>query len=375
MTGVGPERRLRVLYYYWSLSFDTGSPKVLVGMIDALDRSRVTPLFWATGDGPLVAQLARRDVELLRGPAGDVSWRRPLQAARRVIGKMRALRRARIDLLHIHEFGWNQDLAIAAWLLRVPVILHVHNPLTVDRQNLHRLIARAVLFVSRAHLEQTEHLRLIASRARVLHNPIDVGHYASGHSRRAELGLAESDVVVLAVGQLVPRKGLDVLIEVARRLLPTNPDLQFLVAGPEKDTHREHAQVLLSRAADPELGGRFRFLGSRSDVPDLLASADIFALPTRDEPFGLVIAEAMAASLPVVATSIGGIPEVVGDSAAGILLEPGDTDGFIREIGRLAASSTERRERGGRGRAQVEREFGYAVFGARLARLYDEVTR
>jgi glycosyltransferase involved in cell wall biosynthesis len=367
--------RLHVLYYYWSLKFDTGSPKVLVSMIDSLDRAHVVPYFWAVGEGPLVRELERRDVALLRGPAGEVSWRRPVEAVRRVAGKVRALRRARIGLLHINEFGWNHDLALAAWLLRVPVVLHVHNPLTVDRNNLHHLIANRVLFVSKAHMQQTRHFHRVAARARVLHNPIDVGYYASGRSLRAELGVGEGDVVVVAIGQIVPRKGIDVLLGAAERLLPTHPRLHFLVVGPEKSSHAEYPAELRQRAAAPELGGRFRFLGSRADVPDLLACADIFALPTRDEPFGLVIAEAMAASLPVVTTNIGGIPEVVGSADAGILLDPDDVAGFAEAIGRLAGSPEERSRRGARGRRQVERAFAFGVFREQLAQVYAEAVR
>ena len=191
--GEGP---LRVLYYYWFLQFDTGSPKVLVSMIDVLDRSRIVPHFWAVGEGPLVRELERRDVVIHRGPAGDVSWRRPADALRRIAGKVRALRSADIGLLHINEFGWNHDLAIAAWLLRIPIVLHVHNPLVVDRNNLHRRIAKLVLFVSQAHMEQTVHLHRIESRSRVLHNPIDIGYYASGRSLRSELGQAHDAGVV-----------------------------------------------------------------------------------------------------------------------------------------------------------------------------------
>jgi glycosyltransferase involved in cell wall biosynthesis len=288
---------------------------------------------------------------------------------------VRALRRARIGLLHINEFGWNHDLALAAWLLRIPVVLHVHNPLVVDRNNLHHFIAHTVLFVSQAHMQQTEHLHRVESRSRVLHNPIDIGYYSSGRSLRGELGLEPDDIVVLGIGQLVPRKGFDVLLRAAEALLPSNPRLHFLVAGPEKDAFPEHAAELRARAAAPALGGRFHFLGSRSDVPDLLATADIFALPTRDEPFGLVIAEAMAASLPVVSTRAGGIPEVLGDSDAGILLEPDDAAGFAEAIRRLAGSPDERRERGARGRARVEREFASTAFGERLAQVYAEAVR
>ena len=186
---------MRVLYYYSSLHFTSGSPKVLVAMIDALDRTGIEPLFWARGEGPLVGELERRGVEVLRGPAGPLARRHPVASLGRIRAKVHALRRARVQLLHVNEYSWNLDLVSAAALARIPVLLHVHNPVEIERWNLDRMIAARVVFVSETHLRGTTNLHRIRRKARVLHNPLDVSRYAGGRDIRASLGLAADDVM------------------------------------------------------------------------------------------------------------------------------------------------------------------------------------
>ena len=364
---------MRILYYYSSHQFNSGSPKALVAMIDALDRAHYEPLFWASGEGPLVAEMTVRGVTLLRGPAGSVSRRHPVAALRRIVAQARTLRRARIDLLHVNEYSWNLDLVLGARLVRIPVILHAHNPISVERWNLDRRLASRILFVSEAHRQETEHLERLGRRTVVLHNPLDLDQYAGGNSIRPALGLQKDDIVLLTVGQIEPRKGIDVVLEVMRRLAPAYPRLRLLVAGPVKAGREVFAEALMAQARTPALAGRVQFLGSRSDIPDLLGSADIFTLPSSQETFGLVVGEAMVASLPVVTTDVGGIPEVVGDPDAAVMLPVGDLDAFTGAIERLVRNPDERRALGARGRRSVERRFGRAAFARDLEAIYREL--
>ena len=101
-------------------------------------------------------------------------------------------------------------------LLRIPVILHVHNPLDVATRNLDRFAATRVIFVSEAHRRATGRLDRIEARSLVLHNPVDLERLAAGRDIRRALGLAPSNVVVATVCQITPNKALDVLLEVAR---------------------------------------------------------------------------------------------------------------------------------------------------------------
>ncbi len=156
---------------------------------------------------------------------------------------------------------------------------------------------------------------------------------------RAELGIEESGLLVLTVGRLAPQKNLRLLLEVAAALRD-DPRLHFVVAGDGPERESLAARI----AAD---GSRVQLLGHRGDVPDLLAAADIALLTSTWEARALVAQEALIAGLPLVATTVGGIPELVGDAAA--LFRLGDVAAAARTLRRLADFSflrTELRVRG-----------------------------
>lgn len=366
---------VRILYFYSSHQFDTGSPKALIGMIDALDRHRHTPLFLASSesDGALLRELEARDVEILRGNVTEASYRRPGRSLRAVLRSASLLRRARVDVLHVNEFGWNLDIVLAAPLAGVPVILHVHNPLDVDAQNLDRFAASKVVFVSEAHFRATGHRARIARKAAVLHNPVNIAEIESGRGIRPSLGLAPSDVVVASVCQLTPNKAIDVLLAVAREMIPRRPELRFVIAGRAGLGHEAYADEMIRAAEDPTLAGRVLFLGSRNDIPDILASSDIFFLPSRYETFGLVVAEAMAASLPVVTTRVGGIPEIIRSDREGIVLDVDDVPGFAAAIDSLAVSPSRRIALGRAGRQSLEGRFDRDTYARALEALYSSL--
>ena len=363
---------MRILYYYSSHQVDTGSPKALLGLIDALDRSRHTPLFLAgrAAEGELLGELAARNVEIVRGEVSEASIRRPFASIAGVLRSATLLRRTRVDVLHVNEFGWNLDVVLAAPLARVPVILHVHNPLDVATRNLDRLAATRVIFVSEAHRRATGRLDRIEARSLVLHNPVDLERLAAGRDIRRALGLAPSNVVVATVCQITPNKALDVLLEVARELIPRWPELRFVIAGRAGLGHDAYADAIFATAATPPLQGKVHFLGSRNDVPDILASSDLFFLPTRSETFGIVVAEAMAASLPAVTTRVGGITEIIRSDDEGLVLEPDDLPGFVRAIEGLLADPARRRALGAAGRRSLDGRFDRPTFARSLESIY-----
>lgn len=364
---------MRILFFYSSQRQDTGSPRALLRIIDTLDRTRYEPLFWATGEGPLVDLLDRRGVPILREPAGPVSYRRPVSAARRVVAKAAALGRLEVDVLHVNEFGWNLDLALGAALRRIPIVLHVHNPLTVEHRNLHRFLATRVVFVSEAQRAATQGLDGLWGRTFVLPNSVDTAYFAAGRPIRDRLGLDRSHLVVGTVAQICFRKGIDLFLETARRLLAKRDDLRFLVIGHAGVGEEEYASRMQQLAGESPLRDRVFFLGSRDDIPDLMASMDVFFLPTRAEPFGMVIVEAMAARLPVVASRTGGIPEIITGPDIGFAVPVEDVDGYARALTTLLDSPSLRRETGERGRRSLAGRFDEAAYAQALDRLYGEL--
>ena len=343
---------------------------VLLRMIDLLDRRRFKPLFLATGEGPLVSALRERDVEIIYANVYEVSPRAVLDSARAVWRQRALLRRHAIDLLHLNQFGWNDDLVVAAWLSGVPVILHVHNPQHVAPRNLNRLVAKRVVVVSESLKESITDFSRIRHKCDVLYNPVEIDRYSAGHSIRAALGLRSDDFVIGTIAQMQHHKGIDILLETARRVLAVRDDVVFLHVGPTGHNEAEFAAMIKERAGDSAFRGRVMFLGSRTDIPDVLASIDVLFHPARREPFGLVVVEAMAAGRPVVCSRAGGLAEIVNTSEIGCALDGDAPERYATALLALLAQPERARAMGEEGRRSLNGRFDSATSAARLDTLY-----
>jgi glycosyltransferase involved in cell wall biosynthesis len=164
---------------------------------------------------------------------------------------------------------------------------------------------------------------------------------------RGELGITDDEVVALTVANLRSEKGYDVLLEAARLSVAAGAPVRFLSVG------RGPLEAELAAAADVGgLAGHLRFLGTRTDTPRLMAGADLFVLPSHQEGLPVALMEAMSAGLPVVATTVGGVPDVITDGVDGLLVPPGRADLLAQAVervvrnpalrARLAAASLER---------------------------------
>jgi glycosyltransferase involved in cell wall biosynthesis len=229
-----------------------------------------------------------------------------------------------------------------------------------------RIIDRIIAvseFVARRDVEQN---MLPLDRVTTIYNGVDLGRFRAESIRAAKDGA----FTIVFAGQLIPEKGVDLLVEAVRRVAAApGARLEMKVAG----TGRLRGE--LERLASEVLPGRVEFLGQVEDVPALFRSADLAIFPSRwQEAFGLVIAEAMACRTPVIASDAGGIPEVVGaDGLAGLVFRNGDVDGLERQIRILLADPERRARMGQAGRERVEREFSITRMVEKYAALYEEL--
>jgi len=208
---------------------------------------------------------------------------------------------------------------------------------------------RAVIAVSRITAgELTRHYRVAESRITVVHNGADLAAFdrarypTARHDLRHELGLAADAPVALLIGTYA-RKGLDTAIAAVAQSSDT---LNLVVAGAgDSDAARRWAAA--ARMAD-----RLHLLGPRSDVAGLYAGADVFILPTRYEPFGMVIAEAMASSLPVIVSACSGAAELIEPGVSGcVVVSADDASGFAGQLRTLLADPARREAMGRAARA------------------------
>jgi glycosyltransferase involved in cell wall biosynthesis len=169
----------------------------------------------------------------------------------------------------------------------------------------------------------------------------------------------------VTVANLRPEKGHDTLIDAVPRVLAAHPDAEFIVAG-----DGPLAPALAARARSRGVAHRVSFLGRSDDVSALLAASDIFVLPSRSEALPNAVIEAMAAGLPIVASRVGGIPELITPGVNGHLVPPGDPPALAEAIVELMDRPSFAHALGWAARARAEREFSFDRMVNRVSSLY-----
>ncbi len=188
----------------------------------------------------------------------------------------------------------------------------------------------------------------------------------------SDLGIEPAHRLVGLIGNLREVKDHLFFVDAMARILPDHTDLRVLLVGQPLPSEPEYPRRIETRIAYHGLQDRFVLTGFRPDVPALLRRLDVCCLTSRSEGMPNVILEAMAAARPVVATRVGGVPELVVDGDNGFLIEPGDAGSFAQAVGRLLDAPETAREMGLRGRRRARRDHGCADAARRLASLYAE---
>jgi glycosyltransferase involved in cell wall biosynthesis len=186
----------------------------------------------------------------------------------------------------------------------------------------------------------------------------------SRESIRRELAIGADEVLIVAVGNLYPVKGHEILLRALAGMAGV-PPWRLAIAGRGQEQARLRALAEASGGA-----ARVHLLGYRADVPDILAAADIFAMPSLSEGLPLAIIEAMFAARPIVASRVGGIPDAVEDGREGLLVAPGDSAALGHALERLLASPALRTSLGAAAQRRAEAEFTTARMTDRYEQIY-----
>jgi glycosyltransferase involved in cell wall biosynthesis len=359
------KRRLRVLTLVDRLGTSGGGEKLAMRVAMRLDRERFESWYCASrwSGGEPATEAGRGAVEELRtaGVHAVGLGRRGARSPTGWAGLVRLMRRERIDVLHSHKFGSNAWGAVLAPLARVPVFVAHEHTWSYEGQPLRRfldreLIARrsaAFVAVSREDRRRMIEVEGIApDEVTFVANGIDPVPAGDRERARSELGVPEGVPLLGAVAVLREQKGLDVLLRAVAEVAREVPGVRLAVAG--EGPERESLELL---AAELGIAPLVMLLGNRSDVPDLLAAFDVAVSASWFEGSPLAAMEYMDAALPIVATRVGGMPDLIDDGVHGRLLEPGDAAG-------IAAAAVEllRDPEGARAMGEAARERRRAEF-------------
>lgn len=308
----------------------------------------------------------------IRGAADHM--RRHVDHGRRIVGRIRG---CAPELVHVNNgVAANYGAARVSAKAGLPVVVKQHG-YEWHSGDVRRLAAKLAHFLpDSAHVaDDLAALGVPRDRMTVTWCPVDLADFARPVDValvRAQLGVAPGAQVVGMVGMLIRWKGQHVFLQAMAKVLRDRPRAHALVVGgPADDADPQYPQELRALAASLGIEGRVTFTGLRSDVPAVLAACDVCVhASVKPEPFGMVVAEAMAAGRPVVASAAGGPVEQVEEGASGFLVAPGDADALADRIARLLDDPARAVAMGARGRTIVAERFSAERHAALTADVY-----
>lgn len=227
-----------------------------------------------------------------------------------------------IDLVYANSYRLNPYAVHAAKACRIKSAVHIHD--LIEERHVRNFLLRQASYVLVPSQALRAYVKSLQEKMRVISNAVDIDRFASGQPGKIkkEFHLQEDEALVVMISHFAPRKGHKVFIEAALRILQEKDRVRFMVVGDNMYQSPVTLPDLKGYAQDHRLRSKMIFTGRRNDIPDILRDADILVFPSSRESFGLVVAEAMAAKVPVVADlHSGGPAEIIGDSRYGMLVD------------------------------------------------------
>ncbi len=361
-----------------------GAERLLVIYLQYLDRTLFEPrvcVMQIKNNNPMAA-----DIEKLGIPIDFVSVKRlaSLEALPRLL---RYLRRTRPHILHTQlEFADTLGTT-AAKLLGIPTLstLHTADAPQKGEKSYRRLKLRwwilrhfTTRIIAVSEMTRQHHLHtgnLSPQKVVSLHNGIDLTRFAhisstETASLRASLGIPHNAHLLITVAVLRQPKGIQFLLDALPDILNVVPKTYYLIVG--DGDYREKLEAL---ATKNNITDHVIFTGARTDIPQLLATADIFVLPTLTEALPTVLAEAMAAEKPIIASNVGGVPEMLDDGQNGLLIPPANPPALTTACLKLLQNPQQAQAMGKTGRQIVEERFDIQRQVRRLETLYLSVCK
>lgn len=307
-------------------------------------------------------------------------------------------RKHNFDIIHIHNLSQFVPL-LKKFNPNAKIVLHLHmewltqldKQMILKRLNNVDLILGCSEYISQKIRKEFPHLK---NKCQTLHNGVDTNRF----SVRKKKSLKKKKL--LFVGRNSPEKGIQILLSAFQNILPDNPQLELIIVGPQgPNPVLRGRELILYLSEDPNViklesqyddnfiqkalekitphtKNHISFMGfiSRQELIKVYAHADIFVYPSIwQEPFGMPIVEAMAMSLPVIATRVGGIQEIIEDGKTGILIAPGDVKPLEEAIQKLILNKELIKSMGSSARTQVNTFFSWDQIANRLEDYYEYI--
>lgn len=356
-------KRINILYLITD-SGTGGAENILLSLIKGLDKGRYSVnLFSLLGPGPLIAKAKKLGIEAV---SLKMKTKFDLISLLKIFFYLRG---KRVDILHTHLYHSNIIGYFLKKWKKIPIFLYTSHGLPIKKNSplslCNNLIMRranqqiiAVSFDVKRKL--INYGKVKPEKITVIHNGTDVGEFLPSEGGKG--------ILVGTIATLRPVKGHRYLLYAAALVLKKVPDVKFLIIGqgPLRNSLEELAGKL-------NIAKNVIFMGYQKDITEILARLTLFVLPSIREPLGICLLEAMAAGLPVVATNVGGIPEVVKEKETGLLVPPKDPEALAQVILTLLEDKEKAKNMGIAGRKRVEQKFTIGTMIRKTEQVYQDL--
>ncbi len=369
---------IRILFIHYGENTIRGSERCLLDLVRHLDRKIFTPVVWCNSER-LADEVEKLNIKVIITDfrmllCGNHSWFDFGRFYKSIKTGLQIVAREKIDLIHTNGGAPNQWMNIVSRIRGLPLLSHLHAryPLR-ERLALGLLWPSLTVGVSQPVIDQLIQDGLGRGSVKVIPNGIDteLQDQVKAIDIRKLLSIPGNQHVIMTTASLIHRKGIDLLIRATAHLLSSRFSVHLVIAGdgPLKAS-------LVAMVNEYNLGANVHLLGECKHVPALLrGGVDVFVSGSREEVFGLVLAEASLASVPVVAPRVGGIPSVIEHGVTGLLVEPESSLSIARAVMRLLNQPRLRRQYGGAGRNKALRDFNMEKYVGRFQSSYLDLIR
>jgi glycosyltransferase involved in cell wall biosynthesis len=360
--------------------FIGGTEHATLRIIEAVSGGQFThTVFYPDAPGPVRQLFEERGLQTVSYTAVEPSYRHPAPFLKASFELARELKRRKVDLIHCADMLAGAYASLAGKIARVPVLCHIRcvfeNLSRRDRSFLYPV--DKFVFVSREVWSQFG-LHVPSHRGTVIYDGVEINSNSNngdrGVSVRRELNIPDNAQIVGMVARVTPAKDYLTLAKAAAQVVRANANAHFLIIGDYSDSslNQKHYEEVKAALVEHGVSDHFTFAGHRPDVPRLLDAFDVSVLSTHTEGLPLVLLEAMAHGIPVLATAVGGVPEVIAHEKTGLLHSAGDADALASQILETLGNPERASQLGEAGREFVKTNFSRERFKQEISRLYSD---
>ncbi len=363
---------ITILYLANSGDIIGGGQISLLSLLKGLNRDRFNPVIVCPAEGGLSEALKRMNVETYIIKMGTLRKLDIFSWIQSIYKMVKIIREKSVHIIHSNGSRATIYGGLAARLTRTPLIWHVR--IADSDRLLDTLLAKLsshIVAISEAVQKRFCWIVNSTKDTTVIYNGVDTKEFnpaIDGSGIREEFGISPETPLIGTVGRMDWYKGHEYFIHAAAQVIEKIPNAHFLIVG-----DGENRKSLITLVQNLHLSNQVFFAGNRDDVPQILACLDLFVLSSVSEGFGRAAAEAMACAKPVVATTAGGLPEVVENGITGKLVHPRDSSALAAAILEMIGDRERAQRMGVAGRRRVETLFSIEQNISRTEKLYESM--